>query len=54
MNHMLQRRQFNQSTLAALVCSASTASVWAQPAGPVEGVKVLYGFPAGSAGDVSA
>jgi tripartite-type tricarboxylate transporter receptor subunit TctC len=54
MNHMLQRRQFNQSTLAALICGASTASAWAQTAGPVEGVKVLYGFPAGSAGDICA
>ena len=56
MTHCMPRRQFNQSAVSALVCTATTAasSAWAQAAGPLENVKVLYGFPAGSAGDVCA
>jgi tripartite-type tricarboxylate transporter receptor subunit TctC len=51
----MHRRQFNQSIVASLLGAASAPSAWAQTAaGPVEGVKVLYGFPAGSAGDIAA
>jgi tripartite-type tricarboxylate transporter receptor subunit TctC len=55
----MQRRQFNQSALlAALVGSGAAGSAIAQSSGPSSGpleqVKVFYGFPAGSAGDICA
>jgi tripartite-type tricarboxylate transporter receptor subunit TctC len=50
----MQRRQFNQSIFASVLGAAGAQSAWAQAAGPVDSVKVLYGFPAGSAGDSAA
>lgn len=52
---MTQRRAFIQTTLAgALAASAGLRHAWAQPMASVEQVKVLYGFPPGSAGDICA
>jgi tripartite-type tricarboxylate transporter receptor subunit TctC len=51
----MQRRQFSQSiALLSLLGTAGAHNARAQATGPVEGVKVLYGFPAGSAGDIAA
>jgi tripartite-type tricarboxylate transporter receptor subunit TctC len=50
----MHRRQFNQSIFASVLGAASAQTAWAQAAGPVENVKVLYGYPAGSAGDIAA
>ncbi len=47
---MIQRRQFVQSSVISAVLGA-TAPAFAQAS---EQVKVLYGFPAGSAGDIAA
>lgn len=50
---MSTRRQFIHGSLAlGLGANTLTSSLWAQSA--IEQVKVLYGFPAGSAGDVTA
>ncbi len=52
---MTQRRAFLQSTVAtALLGSAAFQQSWAQSGLPLEQVRVLYGFPAGSAGDICA
>jgi tripartite-type tricarboxylate transporter receptor subunit TctC len=51
---MTQRRAFIQTTLAgALAASTGLRDAWAQPSS-VDQVKVLYGFPPGSAGDICA
>jgi tripartite-type tricarboxylate transporter receptor subunit TctC len=47
----MKRRQFVQSTAALAAGSALAPLAWAQA---VDQVKVLYGFPAGSAGDICA
>lgn len=50
---MTQRRQFIQAGLAATVLgSAPFQKVWAQAGLPIEQVKIFYGFPAGSSGDI--
>ncbi len=50
---MTQRRQFIQAGLAATVLgSAPFQRVWAQAGLPIEQVKIFYGFPAGSSGDI--
>jgi tripartite-type tricarboxylate transporter receptor subunit TctC len=52
---MTQRRAFIQTTLAgALAASAGLGDAWAQQSASVDQVKVLYGFPPGSAGDICA
>ncbi len=54
----MQRRQFTQGTLSATVLSAlssmGTSSAWAQASLPLEQVKIYFGFPAGSSGDIVA
>ena len=50
----MQRRQFNTAAVATLLGTAYAGSAWAQAANPLEQVKVLYGFPPGSAGDICA
>jgi tripartite-type tricarboxylate transporter receptor subunit TctC len=48
----MQRRQFTQASLSATLLGALGAqSAWAQA---LEQVKIYYGFPAGSAGDICA
>lgn len=52
---MSNRRQFMQATAgAAILGSAAFQQAWAQSGLPLEQVKVLYGFPPGSAGDICA
>ena len=53
---MNNRRQFLQASAGASLLStlAWPSSAWAQSAPPFEQVKVLYGFPPGSAGDICA
>ena len=50
----MQRRQFTQAGLAASVLAAMgvSPSVFAQSSLPLDQVKIYYGFPAGSAGDI--
>jgi tripartite-type tricarboxylate transporter receptor subunit TctC len=50
---MTQRRQFLQSGMAATVLgSGAFQRAWAQSGLPIEQVKIFYGFPAGSSGDI--
>ena len=50
---MTQRRQFLQAGMAATVLgSAAFQRAWAQTGLPIEQVKIFYGFPAGSSGDI--
>ena len=50
---MTQRRQFLQAGLAATVLGSSAFQrAWAQSGLPIEQVKIFYGFPAGSSGDI--
>jgi tripartite-type tricarboxylate transporter receptor subunit TctC len=52
---MSNRREFIQSTLgAAVLGSVAFQQAWAQSGLPLEQVKVLYGFPPGSSGDICA
>ena len=52
---MSNRREFIQSTLgAAILGSTAFQQAWAQSGLPIEQVKVLYGFPPGSSGDICA
>lgn len=51
---MTNRRQFSLSTAAALFGLAGLGSTRAQGQLPLEQVKILYGFPAGSSGDICA
>ena len=52
---MTNRRQFVQSAVgAAILGSTAFQQVWAQSGMPFEQVKILYGFPPGSAGDICA
>ena len=52
---MTNRREFIQSAVSAAVLgSTAFQQAWAQSGLPVEQVKVLYGFPPGSAGDICA
>lgn len=53
---MTHRREFFlQTTIgAAIMGSTAFQHVWAQSGLPIEQVKVLYGFPAGSSGDICA
>ena len=52
---MTNRREFIQSAVSAAVLgSTAFQQAWAQSGLPIEQVKVLYGFPAGSAGDICA
>jgi tripartite-type tricarboxylate transporter receptor subunit TctC len=52
---MSNRREFIQSAVsAAILGSTAFQQAWAQSALPIEQVKVLYGFPPGSAGDICA
>jgi tripartite-type tricarboxylate transporter receptor subunit TctC len=50
----MQRRQFNTATVATILGAAYAGNTLAQGQSPVEQVKVLYGFPPGSAGDICA
>ena len=51
----MQRRQFTQASLSATLLGAlGTPSAFAQASLPIEQVKIFYGFPPGSAGDVVA
>jgi tripartite-type tricarboxylate transporter receptor subunit TctC len=51
----MQRREFTQASLSAAVLGALGASAaWAQPSLPLEQVKIFFGFPAGSSGDIVA
>ncbi len=52
---MSNRREFIQSTFgAAILGSTAFQQAWAQSGLPIEQVKVLYGFPPGSSGDICA
>ncbi len=52
---MNNRRQLLQTAAsAAILGSAAFKQAWAQAGLPLEQVKVLYGFPPGSAGDICA
>jgi tripartite-type tricarboxylate transporter receptor subunit TctC len=52
---MSNRREFIQSTIgAAFLGSTAFQQAWAQSGMPIEQVKVLYGFPPGSSGDICA
>ena len=52
---MTNRRDFLQTTIgAAIMGSTAFQQVWAQSGLPIEQVKVLYGFPPGSSGDICA
>jgi tripartite-type tricarboxylate transporter receptor subunit TctC len=52
---MSNRREFIQSTIgAAILGSTAFQQAWAQSGMPIEQVKVLYGFPPGSSGDICA
>jgi tripartite-type tricarboxylate transporter receptor subunit TctC len=50
----MDRRIFTQASMVAAITAALTPSAFAQSAMPFEQVKVLYGFPPGSAGDICA
>ena len=51
----MQRRDFTQAGFGAYVLSAlGTSSSWAQSGLPIEQVKIYFGFPAGSSGDIVA
>ena len=50
---MTQRRAFLQAGVAAtLFGSTAFRQAWAQSGLPIEQVKIFYGFPAGSSGDI--
>jgi tripartite-type tricarboxylate transporter receptor subunit TctC len=50
---MTHRRAFMQTSVAAaLMGSAAFRDAWAQTGLPIEQVKIYYGFPAGSSGDI--
>ena len=52
---MSTRRQFIHSAVGtAIFGSTAFRQAWAQSGLPIEQVKVLYGFPPGSAGDICA
>lgn len=52
---MTDRREFIQATVSAAVLgSTAFQRAWAQSGQPIDQVKVLYGFPPGSAGDICA
>lgn len=51
---MSNRRQFIQGTSAAALLSAIGQQAFAQAGLPLEQVKIFYGFPAGSSGDIVA
>ena len=52
---MTNRRDFLQTTIgAAIMGSTAFQQAWAQSGLPIEQVKVLYGFPPGSSGDICA
>ncbi len=50
----MDRRIFTQASMVAAITAALNPSAFAQSAMPFEQVKVLYGFPPGSAGDICA
>jgi tripartite-type tricarboxylate transporter receptor subunit TctC len=50
----MDRRIFTQASMVAAITAALNPSAFAQSAMPIEQVKVLYGFPPGSAGDICA
>ena len=50
----MQRRLFTQASVGAAIAAALHPTAFAQSALPIEQVKVLYGFPPGSAGDICA
>jgi tripartite-type tricarboxylate transporter receptor subunit TctC len=51
----MQRRQFTQATVSATILGAIGAHpAWAQGTLPLEQVKIYFGFPAGSSGDIVA
>lgn len=51
---MSNRRQFMQASGAAALLSAIGERAFAQASLPLEQVKIFYGFPAGSSGDIVA
>lgn len=50
----MDRRVFTQASMVAAITAALNPSAFAQSAMPFEQIKVLYGFPPGSAGDICA
>ncbi len=50
----MQRRVFTQAGMAAAITAALNPTAFAQSGMPFEQVKILYGFPPGSAGDICA
>jgi tripartite-type tricarboxylate transporter receptor subunit TctC len=51
----MKRREFTKATLSATILGAVPACpVWAQATLPIEQVKIYFGFPAGSSGDIVA
>jgi tripartite-type tricarboxylate transporter receptor subunit TctC len=50
----MDRRLFTQASMVAAITAALNPSAYAQTGLPIEQVKVLYGFPPGSAGDICA
>jgi tripartite-type tricarboxylate transporter receptor subunit TctC len=50
----MQRRVFTQAGMAAAITTALNPKAFAQSGMPFEQVKILYGFPPGSAGDICA
>lgn len=50
----MDRRLFTQASMATAITAALNPTAFAQSAMPIEQVKVFYGFPPGSAGDICA
>ncbi len=50
----MDRRLFTQAGMAAAITAALNPTAFAQSGMPFEQVKILYGFPPGSAGDICA
>jgi tripartite-type tricarboxylate transporter receptor subunit TctC len=50
----MDRRVFTKASMVAAITAALYPSAFAQSAMPFEQIKVLYGFPPGSAGDICA
>jgi tripartite-type tricarboxylate transporter receptor subunit TctC len=51
----MQRREFTQASISAAILGAlGTQSAFAQASLPLEQVKIFFGFPAGSSGDIVA
>jgi tripartite-type tricarboxylate transporter receptor subunit TctC len=50
----MQRRQFNQSAIAAMLSAAASPQVFAQAGLPLEQVKIINGFPAGGTVDATS